>query len=191
MAIVGARHGLRGRGTFSVGIEYNGEWIKFKDLINSLDTTLTASAIAAQKEFAEIYCDKVKENIDNGGEEFHYPPLSEKYKKLKSRFTNAGMLNWSRSFHDSVIIKPTRNGKMWEVGIPKEATRPIYYKGGSALPVSEYANVLEHGMYPEMPARPIFRDTLKQLGGKLALKKIVEATVIGKFGSKGIRVNKI
>ena len=53
MAIVGAAHGLRARGGFNVDVKLDGNWVKFNQLIGSMDTTVMLIAAEAQRKFAE------------------------------------------------------------------------------------------------------------------------------------------
>lgn len=194
MAIKGARHGIRGRGSYNVGVRLEGNFIKFNYLTNNANFILASAAIGAQKEFAEDYRDKVKQNIREGGKRFHYPPHSPKYRKYKERLGGGTrLLFWSGAMADAIEIKPLRKGKTFTVGIDKSARRETYGKGDkNKLSISDYANVLEHGRPPYMPARPVFSDTFrKQMGGLKGLKRSIEVGIIKRMGTKGIMVNKL
>ena len=195
MGILGAKHGLRTRGTQNIRVQLEGQWVEFNYLVNNCDALLSMAAVAGQLKFAEKYKKEVKKNIRNGGKKFHYPKVSGKYKAFKQRHGGGSTtLNWSDTMADSVDTVNLGIGKVG-VGIVKGKKRP-FYEGESArgnrLQVHEYANILEHGAFP-VPPRPVFSDTFKSetLGGLAGLRETIEMTIIKKFGSKGIPVNKI
>ncbi len=194
MAIKNAAHGIRGRGSYNVGVKLEGQIFKFNYLTQHSDVLLASAAMTAEHNFARSYKKKVIENIKNGGKRFHYPPHSDKYTKYKSKLGGGGsLLFWSGTMANSVIIKTEKSGTRFSVGIESGAKRSSY--GGSdknRLSVSDYANVLEHGRPPYMPARPVFSDTFKQtMGGMKGLKKTIELGVITNMAKAGIRVNKL
>jgi len=194
MAIKGAQHGIRGRGSYNVGVRLEGDVIKFNLLTSSLSPLLAASVLSAQHDFARDYKDKVKQNIIEGGKRFHYPPHSTKYSRYKARLGGPSrLLYWSGAMANSIEIKATKDGKNFTVGIPKGENRPSYGKGdNNRLSISEYANILEHGRPPYMPARPVFSDTFReQMGGLKGLKKAIETGIILNMGKLGYRVNKV
>lgn len=186
-------HGLRGRGGYNVSFQLDGDWVKFTDLYNNQPMILTMAARQSQKEFAEKYRDEVKKNMRNGGIKFGYPPHSPKYERLKLRVGGpAQLFIWAGNLINNVIVREKKNGMFWEVGIPKGISRNPYYKGDKArLQVHEYANVIERGSPPEIPSRPIFRDTFREIGGLKTLRRIIETGIISKFGKRRIRVIKI
>jgi len=192
MAIQGALIGLRKRGTFNVEIKLEGEWPKYRQLVNSNNLLLAAAAIAGQRSFAEKYKKEVKRNILTGGKKFGYPPLSEGYKKFKERYGGRGTpLVWSKTFYNSVKVIKNKAGTFFGVGIPKGIKRPSYHPSdNNRLTVSEYANVLEHGSFPIYP-RPVFKDTFKDMGGKKAIRTFIEIAIIKNYYMRGFRVNRI
>lgn len=192
MAIVGAAHGMRTRGGFDVDVKLSGNWIKFNQLIGSLDITLMTAAMGAQRKFAEKYRDKVKLNIKTGGKRFGYQPHSHRYKLYKSRHGGGGgLLYWSGTMADSVEVMDLEGGRVG-VGIPRDAVRAPYHSHeGDLLTVSEYANILEHGSWP-IPARPVFSDTFKQdMKGLVGLKSYIQWHIVRNFGVQGIIVTKV
>ena len=76
---------LRGRGGYNVDVTYEGNWVKFNDIVNSTDILMIMAARQGQKEFAEDYRDAVKSNIRTGGRRFGYRQSSEKYLAWKIR----------------------------------------------------------------------------------------------------------
>jgi len=194
MAIIGAQHGVRSRGYYNVEVKLEGQIFRFNFLTNHIDKLLVGAAIAAQKEFAEKYARKVKENILNGGKRFHYPPHSSKYRKWKTRSGGPSrLLYWSGTMANSVRVIPYNKGKHFSVGIPRGTKRQDYPgSDNNRLTVSEYANVLEHGRPPYMPARPVFSDTFREtMGGMTGLKKAIEAGIILRLGRNGYLVSKL
>jgi len=194
MAIKGARHGVRGRGSYNVELKLEGQIFKFNLLTRQADVLLVTAAMTAQHDFARKYRDKVEENIRNGGKRFHYPPHSTKYAKWKAKLGGSSrLLYWSGAMAGSVVIRTEKSGTRFAVGIEKGAKRGEY--GGSdraALSVSDYANILEQGRPPYMPARPVFADTFREhMGGMKGLKRAIEKGIILKMGKKGIMVNKL
>jgi len=197
MAIAGARHGLRGRGSFNVDIKFEGNWLKFNRIANSSPIIMAIGVREGQKLFAEEYRDKVKENMRNGGKRFGYAPLTWAYLYRKLRMAGGSTtFIFGETMVNSVEVKKNTTGTRFMVGIPKGLKRPNYYKEsatGNRLQVHEYANILEQGnpRYA-VPARPVFRDTFKQsMGGLRGLRKFIELHLIRRFGMSGIRVNKI
>jgi len=194
MAIKGAAHGIRGRGSYNVTVKLEGQIFKFNFLTQHSNILLAAAARSSQKAFARSYQKKVIENIKSGGKRFHYPPHSAKYKKWKAKLGGGGsLLFWGGTMAQSVVIKHAAGGTRYSVGIEQGAKRGSY--GGSdkaRLSVSDYANVLDHGSHPYMPARPVFSDTFKEhMGGMKGLKKAVEIGVIKHMAKAGIRVIKL
>jgi hypothetical protein len=80
------------------------------------------------------------------------------------------------------------------VGIPKGISGPDYHTGQNSLDVDEYANALEHGYATKgvyVEPRPVFSDTFRfTMGGKEGIRKFIEASIAGRFLTKGIRVSK-
>ena len=194
MAIVGALHGVRARGGFDVDVKLEGNWVKFNQLIGSMDVVAMASAREAQKQFAEKYRDRVKVNIRTGGKRFGYPPHSKKYTYYKGHYGGpAKLLYWDGTMHDSVKVVKLSRGRVG-VGIDKDAVRePYHAKEGPLLTVSEYANILEHGAYSRgVPARPVFADTFREdMKGIAGLKTFIQWHIIRNFGAQGVPVIKL
>lgn len=183
---------LRGRGSYNIGVKFEGNWVKFNEIVNSSNILLVMAARTGQKEFAEMYRDRVKANIRTGGKRFGYPQISGKYLLNKVRRGGPSTtLNWSGAFADSVEIRENKIGTRFMVGIPKGLKRPQYYASDkNRLSISEYANVLEHGT-KNVPPRPVFSDTFeKDMAGKLGLKRYIELAMIRKYGSVGVTLNK-
>jgi len=147
MAIVGAKHGMRARGSFNVEMRFDGEWVRFNVLVNSINIQLATAAAYGQKKFAEKYASKVRINIRTGGRRFGYPPHSPEYSAYKAYHGGPGrLLFWSGKMAQSVVVKKVRSGR-YAVGIPKEVKREQYFGGeGGILTVSEYANILSKGV---------------------------------------------
>lgn len=184
---------LRGRGSYNVEFKLSGNWVKFNSIADNNNILLAMAARSGQKEFAEMYRDNVKSNIRTGGKRFGYKQNSPKYAYKKALYGgNSTALNWSGAFYDAVEVKQNSTGTRFMVGIPSNLKRRKYYRGDSnRLTISEYANVLEHGT-GKIPPRPIFKDTFtKQMGGKVGLKAYIELAVIRKYGSQGIKVDRI
>ena len=192
MAIKGASHGVRGRGSYNVGVKLEGQIFKFNYLTQHTDVLLAGAARGAQKSFAEAYRDAVIKNIKNGGKKFHYKGHSPGYAKYKAKKGGGSrMLYWDGLMAKSVIIKDSANKTRYAVGIESN-DKPGYHTAENTLTVSEYANILEHGRPPYMPARPVFGDTFKEtMGGMKGLKRHIEVGVISHMAKAGIRVNRI
>lgn len=194
MAIQGVRHGLRTRGSFNVGIKLSGDWIKFNQLVQSMDVKTLSAASLAQQGFAEKYRDRVKTNIRTGGRRFGYKNHSTSYKAYKRRHGGSNRLfYWGGSLHDSVSIVSLPGGRVG-VGIPKDARRqPYHRKEGNLLSVSEYANILEHGAYSRgVVKRPIFSDTFtKDMGGLRKLKSFLTWHIARDLNRKGIKTTRL
>lgn len=184
---------LRGRGSFNVEVNLSGNWVMFNNIVDNTNILLAIAAREGQRQFAEEYRDNVKGNIATGGKRFGYPPNSPGYIRWKlDRGGPSTVLNWSRAFYGSVEVRENTTGSRFMVGIPKGERRPYYHRNDkNRLTIAEYANVLEHGT-DKIPARPVFSDTFsKQMMGKRGLKKYIELNIIKRFGSLGVRVNKI
>lgn len=196
MAIKGAKHGVTGRGSYNVGFTMEGNWGRFASLVDSSPILLTMAAREGQKKFAEEYRDSVKSTIRTGGKRFGYKPLGQKYLQYKNRKGGSSrLLVWSETMLNSISIIYNRESSRWMVGIEKGLKRPNYPKepsSGNRLQVHEYANILEHGRPPYMPARPFFSDTFrKTMGGKRGLKTMMELHIIKRLSAAGIIVNKM
>lgn len=186
-------HGLRGRGGYNVEVQLFGDWVKFSDLVNNSPLIISVAARQSQREFAELYRKEVRKNIREGGRRFGYDPHSKEYARHKRRLGGPSQLFvWDKNLLNSIVVREKKNGMLFEVGIPKGIRREPYYSRDPArLEVHEYANVLERGSPPEIPSRPIFRDTFRAMGGIRTLKRIIETGIITKFGKRRIRVKKI
>ena len=187
-------HGLRARGGFNVGVKLTGNWLKFNQLVGSLDITMMTAATTAQRKFAEKYRDRVKTNIRTGGKRFGYPSHSPTYAKYKARHGGGTrLLHWSGSMEEAVEVVKLRGGRVG-VGIPKDAVRERYEgEKGDLLTISEYANILERGSISRsIPKRPVFSDTFKKdMKGIKGLKSYIQWHLVRNFGMQGIHVNKI
>ena len=194
MAIVGARHGLSGRGGFDVGVKLSGDWVRFNQVIGSLDVVTMTAAAAAQRSFAEKYAKRVQYHIKTGGKEFGFKPTSKKYKSYKQQRGGPAsrVLVWSKSFHDAVSVVDLSRGRVG-VGIPKDAKREPYENEKSGiLNISEYANILEHGSGGDMPPRPVFSKTFTQdLGGIKGLRTHIQWHLIRNLKVMGINAIKL
>lgn len=187
-------HGLRARAGFNIEVKLVGNWLKFNQLVGSLDITTMLAAVTAQRKFAEKYRDKVRVNIRTGGKRFGYPPHSPAYKKYKSkRGGGARLLHWSGSFEGAVEVVGL-SGRRVGVGIPKDAVRERYEgEKGALLTISEYANVLERGSVSRsIPKRPVFTDTFKKdMKGLKGLRTYIQWHIIRSFRLQGVQVIKI
>lgn len=194
MANIGPSTGLKTRAGFNVEIKFEGEWIRFNNLINSLDINLALAAKAAQLKFAEQYKNKLKANIRTGGKRFGYPEHSIEYAKYKRKHYGPNrLLYWSGAFQNAIQVMGLSRGRVG-VGIPRGVMRePYHAKEGKLLSISEYANILEHGSWSRnIPARPIFADTFKQdMGGMVGLKTFLSGKIIRGLNKKGILATKI
>lgn len=187
-------HGLRARAGFNVEVKLVGNWLKFNQLVGSLDVTTMLAAVTAQRKFAEKYRDRVKVNIRTGGKRFGYPPHSPDYKKYKSKYGGgARLLHWSGSFEEAVEVVGLSGGRVG-VGIPKDAVRERYEgEKGELLTISEYANVLERGSVSRgIPKRPVFTDTFKKdMKGLKGLRTYIQWHIIRNFRLQGVQVIKV
>lgn len=184
---------IRSRGSYNVEVKFEGNWFKFNEVVNSTNVLMAMAARQGQREFAEEYKNRLQKNIRTGGKRFGYQGLSPKYLAWKlNRNGPSSLLNWSGAFASSIEVRENRNGKRFMVGIPKGEKRPYYFStDANKLTISEYANVLEHGT-SNIPERPIFADTFsKDMGGKYALKKFIELSLIKRFGERGVIVTRI
>jgi len=194
MAISGAAKGLRTRGSFNVDVKFHGNWVKFNTIAGSMDILLVMALREGSRKFAEEYRDKVKKNIETGGKRFGYAQNSPDYLRRKLRSGGSGTtMNWSGTFKNSIEVIENSKGTQFGVGIPKGKKRSNYGSGDSnSLQVHEYANILEHGLPPKMPKRPVFSDTFtKDMNGKKGLQKYIEFSIMKNFGTKGINVTKL
>lgn len=193
MAIIGISKGLKSRGGYNVDIRFDGNWIKFNELVNNTDVNIAIAARAGQREFAEAYRDALVKHLDEGCQRFQYPPHNPDYLKTKLRHGgDPGMLQWGGSMKNAIQTIRSNINNTWAVGIPKNIKRPKYYGGdNNRLTISEYANILEHGSPPELPARPLFADTFKKtMGGIDGIKKFIENALITRFGAEGFYLTK-
>lgn len=192
MAILGAQHGVRTRGGFNVEIKLEGNYYRFRQLMNTFGPQVLLIATSAQKQFAEKYKERVKVNIRTGGKKFGYPGHSPAYAYYKQLHGGpGGLFMWSGAMHDAVDVMELRGGRVG-VGIPRNEKREKYHdKEGDLLTISEYANILEHGAYSRgVPARPIFSDTFKQdMKGIKGLRIFLNWHIIRGLRAQGIIVN--
>jgi len=169
---------LRGQ-SFSVGSKLSGEWDKLAALTYAQQTQAKVYVGEGMRRVAVRYLTKLKQNLRSGGGKFSYKALSQGYQEKKTSSGLSGqMFKLSGTLIDSVKIYDTKRGNI-SVGIgDKAARRPKVGSFGAPknLTVGQYARILEKGREASgkggpQPARPIFKDTWKEVQGKKLIAK--------------------
>lgn len=191
MAIQGVKYGLNYRNPSArVEVKLEGDWVKYRQLINNLDPLIATGAVAGQREASYRYFNALRQNINNGGVRFGYPKLGAKYLKKKLRMGGfSKMFNWTRSFYNAIEVR--FKNFTYSVGIPRNRFKRSNRPGlSNDIPIDQYANILEHGNYKMgVVKRPIFRDTFKQIGGTVFVRAMIVKNINKRFIFRGIKPN--
>jgi len=175
-----SQQSLRGQ-SFSVGARLVGDWNKLLLLTEEQQTQGKKTAEIGMNKSAEIYLAQLKKNLKGGGGKFGYDALSHEYQEKKSKAgLSVKMFELTGTLISSVSIYRTTRGNI-AVGIgDKKAQRPKVDGFGEPgkITVGQYARILEKGRGASgkggpQPARPIFKDTWIEIGGKKMVSRHV------------------
>ncbi len=164
------RTGMKRRGMIPGGmkVELEGEWLRLNKVIDKLPTSVLAGVISGQMSAAKKLRNIVRKYIKEGGGSLNWQGVSPGYARYKtSQGGDPDRLMWLTGLYYR-SIKIFRKGNKISVGISKEAKNRRGYR------VVDYASVMEYGSSARnIPARPLWKPSFKQLGGKRGIKRII------------------
>ncbi len=142
-----------------------GRWDLISQGFSGLDARIQSSAVWGQRKAAELIVKTAKAHINN--QDLGWVP--------RSATTHSGdnrILVDTESYYGA--IKAWKQGSTYHAGVPTSAVNTI------GTPIYVYAIAHEYGL-GRVPARPLWRPTLKELGGKKGLQMIVKAAIAKKI----------
>ena len=191
-------HNLNKGGDFAnatdLHINYDliGEWTRANFMMKSFPTRVAAAVNLANREMVRKYRKQVIRHINNQGAELGWPvSQSAKYQQFKARHTTETA---PLKFFGVMVqnIKAYKHGSMgWAAGIKSDVTNPMMesIRKGRTLKPAEYAAVLEFGSDKmNIPARPLWNPSYRDIGGNKELIRLVRLHIRAKFPSTRLRL---
>lgn len=156
-----------------------GDWARTHNLVHDLDSTLKKGYERGSKKAAKKFYDSIRSSIRDGGSKFGFKPLAQSTidRKLKKGGSSA-MFQFYHYYYRSV--KMFKKKGVWFVGVQKNKKNPKTSTKGSKYTIAQYASVLENGSR-NIPARPLWKMTYKEMGGLKKFRKIILASIIYEF----------
>lgn len=156
---------------YSPQVELFGDWDKTKNLINGLEPTIRAGALLGQKSAADKLLKLIKKNIRENGGSIGWPPVSDKYAKVKKNmgYDPNNLLVLTGLYYRNINV--WNKGFTYYVGINRNVKNT---KTGGKLTLIQIATILEYGSVArKIKARPLWRPTFKQFGGSARIKSLI------------------
>lgn len=141
-----------------------GRWDLISDGFSGLDARVKSSAVWGQRKGAELIVKVAKAHINN--QDLGWVPRSSTTESGDGR-----ILVDTEAYYGA--IKAWKEGSTYHAGVPTSATN------GKGTPIYIYAIAHEYGL-GRVPARPLWRPTLKEVGGKKGVKGIVKTAIAKK-----------
>jgi len=174
---------LKGYTNRRTQVVLDGPWERVRQQLSTLGIDIAMAVRAGQLQGAKEFKKKIERNIENGGASFGFPALSTKTLSLKgARGQSSTMFNATKTYSRSIIIKD--NGNVIRVGIKPHARNTM---PGSNLTVGEYATILEYGSSRGIPARPLWKRTMKDFGGAKKIRSYMKIALATALAKKGFR----
>jgi len=150
-----------------------GDWIKTQSVFNTIELTMAVGASAGQKAFAERLKKLVKRHIRTNGAGITpaWKPVSKKYAAYKTKMGKnpLDLYRMSGLYYRSIEVWNV--GPNWYTGL-KANTKHPGKKGRYTL--AQIARILESGSsVRNIPARPLWSPSFKQLKGTAGVKALV------------------
>lgn len=154
------------------GIELHitGNWEKVIDLTSNIGQSIQKGYDKSSSKFANLVINKVRSSIKSGrppsGSGVYWPPLSPKYIK---RVGDHKIYNLTGLYYRSIGIHKYRSRTI--IGLPYR-NKPGNTR--SSITLNQVAIILEYGSRDgSIPPRPLWKPSLKSVGGLKRLKKEV------------------
>ncbi len=166
---------LRSR-SFKSGINMQLEGFKNLTLcLNNLPKNIHNTAIIGEIRAAQSFERYWKKQVSNGGAQFAFPPLSQKYMFKKLDYSSGDMFTLFGAYRKNIKVQWTKRGNV-SVGIDKRAETNLVSGIGGEKNISKYVNWIENGT-SNIPARPLLAYSFKAWGGKKRIRSIVIQTM--------------
>lgn len=155
-----------------IEIRMNGEWQKAIYLCDNIQYAIKKGYDRGIDKFSTLVLNKVRNAIISGrpprGGGVYWPPLSKSYQeRWRSRFPNHTIYNLTGTYLRSLGIHTYRSRTV--IGLPYK-NKPGNKR--SRLTLIQVAVILEYGSRDgSIPARPLWKPSLKSAGGIPRLKK--------------------
>jgi len=170
------RQQFRNRGV-NVTVKRIGDWAKLHSLVVGLDHTIEVGYQRASKKAAKKYFDLIRQNIRNGGGKFRFEPLKQSTIDKKKKAGKPATPFMFYGYYYRAIQMVSKNNNYY-VGIKKGSRNPKTKSAGSSYTIAQYASVLESGSRDgKIPARPLWRKTFNEMGGRKKIKQMVIASI--------------
>lgn len=173
MANVNVRIGL----DFDIKLDPMGEWLKADRVFSTLPLYLQRAVQRGQHTVVTALYKRIKYHIITGGKRFGFdPPKSRKAKERGTPF------KFTLTLYRAIEI--VRRNDTYSVVISSKAKNPI-----TQYSAMNYGTILEYGsrVGGKQKARPLFRETTKELGGNNFLRKEVIKEINQAFITRGVR----
>ena len=162
-----------------------GNWKEANYMLRTLPVRVTAAVNLATRDFSRKYIRQVKKNIQNQGASLGWQPLSTNYIDFKTKWADSDP-HQIYSFFGAMLssMKAFKSGSTWVAGIPANTSneRMSLIRDGNTLTIDEYAAVLEKGTTNgNVPARPLWQPSYRQIGGNQVLQRTVANYIRLKF----------
>lgn len=151
-------------------IEKVGDWPRTQRFLREVGPVTVRGYTLGQLAFAKKMFNRVRKNIRENGGTIGWAPLSSSYADYKSRLGKDpnNLLVLTKLYYNSITIW-NKNG-IYYVGVKHGIRYPDRSNGG--LTVGQVAKILEVGSIARnLPARPLWGPSFRQLGGKQAIRK--------------------
>lgn len=145
-------------------IKKEGNWVGVKLALQNLPLQVRSSAVWGQQKVATKLVKIVKKHINS--QDLGWVPRS-----AKSRSNDPRILVDSEAYYGS--IKAWRTGDTYNAGVPANAFN------ARGMRIADYAAMNEYGA-DNLPARPLWAPSFKELGGKKGVSSIVTAAIFEK-----------
>ena len=156
---------------YSPQVELFGDWDKTKSLLNGIESTIAAGSILGQKAAADKLLKIVKKNIKENGGSIGWPPVSDKYARLKKSmgYDPSNLLVLTGLYYRNINV--WNKGFTYYVGVNKNIRNT---KTGGKITLGQIATILEYGsVVRKIKARPLWRPSFKQFGGSARIKALM------------------
>lgn len=148
-----------------IEFEFTGNWEVAGRVLKKLPNILKSSGIYGQRKAAEMIVKIAKNHINN--QDLGWAPRAQRSSVADSR-----ILVHSEDYYGA--IKAWKRGDEYYAGVSKDA---VNSKGTS---ITEYALAHEYG-FGNMPQRPLWEPSFKDIGGKKGVERIVKMAIKNKI----------
>lgn len=152
-------------------IELDGDWMRTKHMLRTIDLTMAAGVKAGQLAAAKELRRVVRRNIRENGSRIGWPPVSSKYASYKSSlgYDPTNLYEMTGLYYRSIEV--WSSGTTYLVGLKANTRHP---RKGARLTLAKIARVLESGSaVRNIQPRPLWSPSFKQFGGTPRMKSFI------------------